>query len=111
MHRQTANQKYIICNADEGDPGAFMDRSLLEGNPHSVLEGMVIGAFAMGAKQGFIYVRAEYPLAVEHLKVAIKQAEEYGLLGDNILGTGHSFRVRLVQGAGAFVCGEETALI
>ena len=103
--------KYIICNADEGDPGAFMDRSLLEGNPHSVLEGMVIGAFAMGAKQGFIYVRAEYPLAVEHLKVAIQQAEEYGLLGDNILGTGHSFRVRLVQGAGAFVCGEETALI
>jgi NADH-quinone oxidoreductase subunit F len=109
--KQPGTPKYIICNADEGDPGAFMDRSLLEGNPHSVLEGLVIGAFAMGAKQGFIYVRAEYPLAVEHLKVAIKQAEEYGLLGDNILGSGHSFRVRLVQGAGAFVCGEETALI
>ncbi len=106
-----AAPRYIICNADEGDPGAFMDRSLLEGNPHSVLEGMIIGSVAMGASQGFIYVRAEYPLAVEHLRVAIGQAEELGLLGDNILGSGHSFRVKLVQGAGAFVCGEETALI
>jgi NADH:ubiquinone oxidoreductase subunit F (NADH-binding)/(2Fe-2S) ferredoxin/Pyruvate/2-oxoacid:ferredoxin oxidoreductase delta subunit len=104
-------ERYIICNADEGDPGAFMDRSLLEGNPHSVIEGMIIGAFALGARQGFVYVRAEYPLAVEHLKVALKQAEEYGLLGDNILGSGMSFRIHISQGAGAFVCGEETALI
>src|SRR5512146_1845724 len=104
-------ERFIICNADEGDPGAFMDRSLLEGNPHSVIEGMIIGAFALGAKEGYVYVRAEYPLAVEHLKIALKQAEEYGLLGDNILGTKHSFRVHVVQGAGAFVCGEETALI
>ena len=103
--------RYIICNADEGDPGAFMDRSLLEGNPHSVIEGMIIGAFALGAKQGFVYVRAEYPLAVKHLQIALQQAEELGLLGDNILGTGLNFRIRLVQGAGAFVCGEETALI
>jgi NADH:ubiquinone oxidoreductase subunit F (NADH-binding)/(2Fe-2S) ferredoxin len=106
-----AQPKYIICNADEGDPGAFMDRSLLEGNPHSVLEGMIIGAFAMGANEGYIYVRAEYPLAVEHLRVAIRQAEEYGLLGQDILGSGTNFKIKLVQGAGAFVCGEETALI
>ncbi|MFQ5662531.1 MAG: NADH-ubiquinone oxidoreductase-F iron-sulfur binding region domain-containing protein [Terriglobia bacterium] len=111
IRQQKATPKYIICNADEGDPGAFMDRSLLEGNPHSVLEGMMIGAYALGVGKGFIYVRAEYPLAVQHLRVAIAQAEEYGLLGDNILGSGLSFRVRLVQGAGAFVCGEETALI
>ena len=111
MRRQPVTPKYIICNADEGDPGAFMDRSLLEGNPHSVLEGMMIGAFALGASEAYIYVRAEYPLAVEHLKVAIGQAEEYGLLGDNILGTGFNFRIHVVQGAGAFVCGEETALI
>ena len=111
MRRQTATPKYIICNADEGDPGAFMDRSLLEGNPHSIIEGMVIGAFGLGAEEGFIYVRAEYPLAVEHLRVALKQAEEYGLLGEDILGSGHNFRIRVVQGAGAFVCGEETALI
>ncbi|MGI9102082.1 MAG: NADH-quinone oxidoreductase subunit NuoF [Terriglobales bacterium] len=104
-------ERYIICNADEGDPGAFMDRSLLEGNPHSVIEGMIIGAFALGAKTGYVYVRAEYPLAVQHLRMALQQAEELGLLGDNILGTGMSFRIRLVQGAGAFVCGEETALI
>ena len=104
-------ERYIICNADEGDPGAFMDRSLLEGNPHSVIEGMIVGAFALGANEGYVYVRAEYPLAVQHLTVALKQAEERGLLGDNILGSGMSFRIRLVQGAGAFVCGEETALI
>ncbi len=103
--------KYIICNADEGDPGAYMDRSVLEGDPHSVLEGMTIGAFAVGASQGYIYVRAEYPLAIEKLNQAIRQAEEYGLLGDNILGTGFSFKVRLSKGAGAFVCGEETALM
>jgi len=111
VQRQAAETKYIICNADEGDPGAFMDRSLLEGNPHSVLEGMIIGAYAMGASEGFIYVRAEYPLAVERLRVAIAQAEEHGLLGDEILGSGLNFSIRLVEGAGAFVCGEETALI
>ena len=111
LRRNPARPKYIICNADEGDPGAFMDRSLLEGNPHSVLEGMIIGAFALEANEGFIYVRAEYPLAVEHLQVAIAQAEECGLLGENILGSGLNFRIRLVRGAGAFVCGEETALI
>ncbi len=103
--------KYIICNADEGDPGAFMDRSLLEGNPHSIIEGMIIGAYALDATSGFVYVRAEYPLAVEHLKVALRQAEEFALLGQNILGSGFSFRIKVVQGAGAFVCGEETALI
>jgi NADH:ubiquinone oxidoreductase subunit F (NADH-binding)/(2Fe-2S) ferredoxin/NAD-dependent dihydropyrimidine dehydrogenase PreA subunit len=102
---------YIICNADEGDPGAFMDRSLLEGNPHSVIEGMIIGSYALGASDGYVYVRAEYPLAVENLRAALAQAEEYGLLGDDILGSGHAFRVHVVQGAGAFVCGEETALI
>jgi NADH-quinone oxidoreductase subunit F len=111
MRQQRATPKYIICNADEGDPGAFMDRSLLEGNPQSVIEGMIIGAHALGAKQGFVYVRAEYPLAVEHLRAAIGQAEEYGLLGENILGSGLNFRLGIVQGAGAFVCGEETALI
>jgi NADH:ubiquinone oxidoreductase subunit F (NADH-binding)/(2Fe-2S) ferredoxin len=111
MRQQPGTPKYIICNADEGDPGAFMDRSLLEGNPHSVIEGMIIGAFALGADEGYVYVRAEYPLAVQHLRVALVQAEEYGLLGDNILGSGWNFRIRLVQGAGAFVCGEETALI
>ena len=103
--------KYIVCNADEGDPGAYMDRSLLEGNPHSVLEGMLIGAYAVGAKQGFIYVRHEYPLAVENVKIAIDQMREYGLLGEDILGTGFSFDIRLVIGAGAFVCGEESALM
>ena len=111
LRKNPVRPKYIICNADEGDPGAFMDRSLLEGNPHSVLEGMVIGAYALGAHAGYIYVRAEYPLAVQHLRVAIAQAEEMGLLGENILGTGLNFRIQLVQGAGAFVCGEETALI
>jgi len=103
--------RYIVCNADEGDPGAFMDRSLLEGNPHSVIEGIVIGGFALEAEKAFIYVRAEYPLAVEHLNIAIAQAEQCGLLGDNILGSGLSFRIQLVMGAGAFVCGEETALL
>ncbi len=111
MRGQPATPKYIICNADEGDPGAFMDRSLLEGNPHSVIEGMLIGAFALGAREGTIYVRAEYPLAVKHLQVALAQAEEYGLLGENILGSGLDFHIHLFQGAGAFVCGEETALI
>jgi bidirectional [NiFe] hydrogenase diaphorase subunit len=104
-------QKYVICNADEGDPGAFMDRAVLESDPHRVLEGMAIAAFAVGAQKGFIYVRAEYPLAVKHLKGAIKQAEKLGLLGSNICGTGFSFHVDLRLGAGAFVCGEETALI
>jgi NADH-quinone oxidoreductase subunit F len=103
--------KYIICNADEGDPGAYMDRSLLEGNPHRVLEGMLIGAYAIGAKEGYIYVRDEYPLAVKHISLAISQAEKLGLLGKNILGTGFNFQIHINKGAGAFVCGEETALI
>jgi len=103
--------KYIICNADEGDPGAYMDRSLLEGNPHRVLEGMIIGAYAIGAGEGYIYVRDEYPLAVEHISLAISQAEEMGLLGKNILGTNFNFELHITKGAGAFVCGEETALI
>jgi NADP-reducing hydrogenase subunit HndC len=103
--------KYVIVNADEGDPGAYMDRSLLEGNPHAVLEGLTIGAYAIGAHEGYIYVRQEYPLAVENVFIAIKQAEEYGLLGKNILGTGFDFRVIVHQGAGAFVCGESTALM
>jgi NADH-quinone oxidoreductase subunit F len=103
--------KYVICNADEGDPGAFMDRSILEADPHAVLEGMVISAYAIGSKDGFIYVRAEYPLAVQRLRVAVAQASEQGFLGSNILGTDFSFTVRLVEGAGAFVCGESTALM
>ena len=103
--------RYVICNADEGDPGAYMDRAVLEANPHAVLEGMAIGSFAIGAREGFIYVRTEYPLAVQHLKTAISQAEALGLLGENILGTGHSFSVKIVRGAGAFVCGESTALM
>ena len=104
-------KKYIICNADEGDPGAFMDRSLLEGDPHAVLEGMIIGAYAIGADEGYIYCRAEYPLAIKRLKQAIAQAEEAGLLGDNILGTDFSCHLHIKEGAGAFVCGEETALM
>jgi NADH:ubiquinone oxidoreductase subunit F (NADH-binding)/(2Fe-2S) ferredoxin/Pyruvate/2-oxoacid:ferredoxin oxidoreductase delta subunit len=106
-----ADTKYLICNGDEGDPGAFMDRSILEGNPHGVLEGMIIGAYAIGASQGFIYVRHEYPLALLHISRAVEQAREYGLLGENILGSGYSFDVEIVRGGGAFVCGEETALI
>ncbi len=109
--KSPGNEKYILCNADEGDPGAFMDRSILEGDPHSLVEGMIIGAYAIGAHEGYIYCRAEYPLAIERLKIAIKQAEEYGLLGDNILGTNFSFRLFIKEGAGAFVCGEETALM
>ena len=104
-------EKYVICNADEGDPGAFMDRAVLESDPHRVLEGMAIAAYAVGAQKGYIYVRAEYPLAVKHLKTAIRQAERLGLLGNNICGTRFSFHVDIRLGAGAFVCGEETALI
>ena len=103
--------KYLICNADEGDPGAFMDRSVVEGNPHAVIEGMIIGAYAIGAPYGYVYIRAEYPLAVERLHLAIKQAKERGYLGKNILGKGHDFMIKVKLGAGAFVCGEETALI
>jgi len=103
--------KYVIVNCDEGDPGAYMDRSLTEGNPHSVLEGLLIGAYAIGSHEGYIYVRAEYPLAVGNVETAISQAEEYGLLGQNILGSGFNFKVHVHRGAGAFVCGEETALI
>ncbi len=105
------DQKYVVCNADEGDPGAFMDRSILEGDPHSVLEAMAICGYCIGADSGLIYIRAEYPLAIQRLKVAIKQAEEYGLIGNDILGTGFNFKLELRYGAGAFVCGEETALI
>jgi|CZCB01.1.fsa_nt_gi NADH:ubiquinone oxidoreductase subunit F (NADH-binding)/(2Fe-2S) ferredoxin/NAD-dependent dihydropyrimidine dehydrogenase PreA subunit len=106
-----ADQKYIICNADEGDPGAFMDRSILEGDPHSVLEAMAIGGYAIGATKGFIYVRAEYPVAVRRLEIAIQQAKEKGFLGKNIFGSGFDFDIEIRLGAGAFVCGEETALI
>ncbi len=104
-------RKYVICNADEGDPGAYMNRSVLEGNPHSVLEGMIIGAYAIGAEQGFIYVRTEYPLAVEHSRIAVEQARQAGLLGQNILGSRLSFDVKVARGAGAFVSGESTALM
>ena len=103
--------KYVICNADEGDPGAYQDRSLLEGNPHSVLEGLIIGGYAVGAREGYIYVRNEYPLAVRHVGIAVKQAEEHGLLGENILGSDFSFAVRVSRGGGAFVCGESSALM
>ncbi|MES0344705.1 MAG: NADH-quinone oxidoreductase subunit NuoF, partial [Anaerolineales bacterium] len=109
--QQPGDVKYVICNADEGDPGAYMDRSIMEGNPHLVLEGMIIGAFAMGANQGYVYIRNEYPLAVKHLRQAISQAEEVGLLGENILDSGFDFTVKIKLGSGAFVCGEETALI
>jgi NADH:ubiquinone oxidoreductase subunit F (NADH-binding)/(2Fe-2S) ferredoxin/ferredoxin len=109
--KAAGDEKYLICNADEGDPGAFMDRALLEGVPHQVLEGMLIAAYAIGATHGFIYVRAEYPIAVEHMTIAMEQARERGLLGENILGSGFSFDLELRMGAGAFVCGEESALI
>jgi NADH:ubiquinone oxidoreductase subunit F (NADH-binding)/(2Fe-2S) ferredoxin/Pyruvate/2-oxoacid:ferredoxin oxidoreductase delta subunit len=105
------DKKYIVCNADEGDPGAFMDRSVLEGDPHSVVEGMLIGAYVIGADEGYIYCRAEYPLAIKRLVTAIQQAEEMGLIGDNIMGTDFSFHLHIKEGAGAFVCGEETALM
>ncbi len=107
----SGDEHYVICNADEGDPGAYMDRSLLEGNPHSVLEGMLIGAYAIGARHGFVYVRNEYPLAVCHIKAAVEQAGKYGLLGESILSTDFSFDVKVVRGGGAFVCGESTALM
>ena len=110
-YAQPDGDKFVVCNGDEGDPGAFMDRSILEGNPLAVIEGMVIAGYAIGAQNGYFYVRAEYPIAVNRLKIAIKQAEELGLLGDNILGTGFSFRCHIRLGAGAFVCGEETALL
>jgi NADH:ubiquinone oxidoreductase subunit F (NADH-binding) len=110
-HQAPGSPKYMVCNADEGDPGAFMNRKVLEGDPHSVIEGMAIGAYAVGSNQGYVYCRAEYPIAVSTLNIAIKQAKEYGLLGKNILGTDFSFDLEVRMGAGAFVCGEETALI
>jgi NADH:ubiquinone oxidoreductase subunit F (NADH-binding)/(2Fe-2S) ferredoxin/Pyruvate/2-oxoacid:ferredoxin oxidoreductase delta subunit len=109
--QRNGNAKYLICNADEGDPGAYMDRSVLEGNPHSIIEGMLIGAYGTNATEGIIYVRNEYPLAIKHLNTALQRARDFGLLGENILGTGFSFDLCIVKGAGAFVCGEETALI
>ena len=109
--QRSSGGKYLICNADEGDPGAYMDRSILEGNPHSIIEGMLIGAIGTGATQGVVYVRNEYPLAIKHLLIALRQARDHGLLGQDILGTGFSFDIEIVRGAGAFVCGEETALI
>ena len=109
--KSPGNIKYVICNADEGDPGAFMDRSVLESNPHSILEGMLIASYAIGAQTGYVYIRAEYPLAIKRLKIAIAQANEKGYLGDNILGSDFSFNLGIREGAGAFVCGEETALI
>lgn len=110
-HNAPGQKKYMVCNADEGDPGAFMDRSILESDPHSVLEGLIIAGYAIGADEGYIYVRAEYPLAVKRFRTAIKQAEEKGLLGENIMGSGFGFRLNVMEGAGAFVCGEETSLI
>ncbi|MFC1555261.1 FAD-dependent oxidoreductase, partial [candidate division KSB1 bacterium] len=109
--KNVLEQKYVVCNADEGDPGAYMDRSLLEGNPHSIIEGMLIAGLAMGATKGVIYVRSEYPLAIKHTLIALRQARDFGFLGDDILGSGKSFDIQIVKGAGAFVCGEETALI
>ena len=110
-HDQVSDEKYVICNGDEGDPGAFMDEGILEGNPLGVIEGMTIAGYAIGAKQGYFYVRAEYPTAVARLKEAIKQAQEMGFLGNNILGSNFSFNIGIRLGAGAFVCGEETALL
>ena len=109
--RRQEGERYVICNADEGDPGAYMDRSLLEGNPHSVIEGMIIGAIAIGSQEGYVYVRHEYPLAVKNLSIAIQRAEEFGLLGKNILDSGFDFNIRISRGGGAFVCGESTALM
>ena len=109
--KSVSDKKYVCCNADEGDPGAFMDRSVLEGDPHVVLEAMAIAGYAIGSDQGYIYVRAEYPIAVSRLQIAIEQAKEYGLLGKNIFGTDFSFDIEIRLGAGAFVCGEETALM
>ena len=109
--KEQAPQKYVVCNADEGDPGAFMDRSILEGDPHSIIEAMAINGYCTGASKGLIYIRAEYPLAVHRLQVAIRQARDYGLLGEHIFGTDFSFDIEIRYGAGAFVCGEETALI
>lgn len=109
--KSQSDKKYVVCNADEGDPGAFMDRSVLESTTHAVLEGMLIAGYAQGAQEGYVYIRAEYPLAIKRLKIAIAQAEKAGYLGDNILGTDFSFRIKIREGAGAFVCGEETALI
>ena len=110
-HKQAADTKYVVCNADEGDPGAFMDRSIMEGDPHSIVEAMTICGYAIGSRQGLVYIRAEYPLAIQRLKTAIAQAREYGLLGERILGTDFCFDIEIRYGAGAFVCGEETALI
>ena len=110
-YRNDSDKKYVVCNADEGDPGAFMDRSVLEGDPHAVLEGIIIAGLAIGSDEAYIYVRAEYPLAIRRLRAAIVQAEEYGLIGENILGSGFGFKVNIKEGAGAFVCGEETALL
>ena len=109
--KEKADQKYMICNADEGDPGAFMDRTIIEANPHKLIEGMIIAGYGIGATKGIVYVRAEYPLAVNRLKIALQQAYDYGLLGKNIFGSGHTFDIEIKKGAGAFVCGEETALI
>jgi NADP-reducing hydrogenase subunit HndC len=106
-----SDQKYVVCNADEGDPGAFMDRSILEGDPHSVIEAMAINGFCIGADKGLVYIRAEYPLAIERLKIALEQAREYGFWAQIYLGTGFNFDIEIRYGAGAFVCGEETALI
>ena len=111
VKQEPDGQKYVVCNADEGDPGAFMDRSVLEGDPHTILEAMTIAGYAVGANQGFIYVRAEYPIAVHRLEIAIKQARKYGLLGKKIFDTDFSFDIDIRLGAGAFVCGEETALL
>lgn len=110
-YRVQSDVKYIICNADEGDPGAFMDRSVIEGNPHSVIEGMIIGGYAIGARQGYIYIRAEYPLAIQRLQIALKEARDKGFLGSRVFGSGFNFDIKIKQGAGAFICGEETALI
>jgi NADH-quinone oxidoreductase subunit F len=110
-YKAPGDQKYMICNADEGDPGAFMDRSTMEGDPNTVIEGMTIAAYAIGASEGYIYIRAEYPLAVKRVRLALEQAEEKGYLGENIYNSGFSFRIHVKEGAGAFVCGEETALM